>query len=118
MIFQTPSDVKKWLSVFRSREKDILLHIRHYEENKGCFGSQYSNRHIATLQYELMTLHNDMDKILLSVQENIRPILSARYVQRIGWDYINLYTYYSRRQAIRLHNKALKDLVGFKVGTD
>lgn len=116
MVLTTPSEVKNWLYSFRPHEKDILLHIRHYEENKPNFGAPYSNKQIANLQYELLILHRDMDNILSHIPKNIRPILTTRYVRRIGWDYINLYTYYSRRQAIRLHNKALKMLIGIEVG--
>lgn len=118
MVLTTPSEVKNWLYSFRSHEKDILLHIRHYEENRANFGAPYSNKQIANLQYELLILHRDMDNILSHIPDNIKPIFTARYIRRIGWDYINLYSYYSRRQAIRLHNKVLKLLVGIEVGTN
>ena len=61
MVLTTPSEVKNWLYSFRSHEKNILLHIRHYEENKANFGAPYSNKQIANLQYELLILHRDMD---------------------------------------------------------
>ena len=56
-----------------------------------------------------------VEGIFNSLDENERLILTARYIKMIRWDFIEFHVYYSRRQAIRVHNEAVKKLVGADV---
>ena len=71
---------------------------------------------------ELMDIRPDYaniekeDGTLEQVDPDERMILTARYVRRLLWYAMEFHVYFSRRQAIRIHNRAVKKLVGAQVG--
>ena len=57
-------------------------------------------------------LMEDVDKLFSILDDNERTVMTARYINLIRWDYIEFQVFYSRRQAIRAHDKAILKLVG------
>lgn len=124
MTFKNVSEVKNWLRNINIVKGELKLKIKFYkeleEEFNGTAGFEssvkfYKNQ-VEELQEKLKRLISDTDKLFSLLDENERLVMTARYINMIRWDYIELHVYYSRRQAIRVHDGALLKLVGQTVG--
>lgn len=124
MILSNVSEVKKWLRSIQSLRAELSLKIKFYrelgEEFETVSGFEksiaYYRDQIESLQLKLNKLLEDVEKLFNTLDENERLIMEARYINMIRWDFIELHVFYSRRQAIRVHNNALEKLVGQNVG--
>lgn len=43
--------------------------------------------------------------------EDEKNIMTYKYIKGIGWDYISMYAFFSKSQAVRIHNKAIKKII-------
>lgn len=126
MKFNSTNDVRKWLRNIPFLKKELELKIKFYKELQSEFGSstsfsksvKYYESEIEALNKKITAIINDMDKLFNVLDENERMIMTARYINLIRWDYIEMHTFYCRRQAIRIHNRALGKLVGQTVDGD
>lgn len=120
MKFNNIYDVKKWLRNIPFLKKEIELKIKFYKDLENEFNSspsfsktvEYYKSEIEVLQKKMKKLMDDVDKLFSILDENEKMVMTARYINLIRWDYIEFQVYYSRRQAIRVHDKALLKLVG------
>ena len=124
MILTNEKDVKKWSHNFAVIKKEMELKIRFYTELSEDFKGDpvlekqcvvYREK-IKELQKKLDGHMADMERLFATLDESERLVMIARYVSFIKWDYIELHVFYSRRQAIRIHDGAVTKLVGLAVG--
>ena len=120
MKFNNTNEVRKWLRNIPFLKREIELKIKFYKELQNDFDtsssfsetSEYYKSQIEELQNKMKRLMEDVDKLFSILDDNERTVMTARYINLIRWDYIEFQVFYSRRQAIRVHNKALLKLVG------
>ena len=117
-------EVKKWLRNLAIVKSELELKIDFYRELSDGFNGQenlrkYREEYMKKIK-ELKTALNrqlaDIEKLFSILTEEERMILTARYINLVKWDYIEFRVFYSRRQAIRIHDAAILKLVGKEVG--
>ena len=120
MQFKTTDEAKKWLREISSVKKDLKLKIQFYEElitdsrKIGDKGKKYINyylKQIDRLQKQLQDVVPTVEKLFGVLEPDERMVLTAKYLMNISWNAVELHVYYSRRQAIRIHDRAIKKLV-------
>lgn len=125
MRFMTEESVKKWMRGLPLLKKELEMKIVFYTElirdmkKLGEVGEKHCRGYldqIERLQEEIQRLAKDMDRLLDKLDPDEKAVLTARYVRRLLWDAMEFHVYFSRRQAIRIHNRAVKKLVGESVG--
>ncbi len=125
MILNTTNEVKKWLRGLPCAQREMKMKIDFYSDlikDMKKFGNETAKREaiytqeIEKLADKIKNLTIDFDKITEVLDPDEKLILTAKYVRRIMWDAIEFHVHYSRRQAIRIHNEAIKKLVGSQVG--
>lgn len=117
-------EVKKWFRGIPCVKSETALKIEFYKELcrdfKDTPGFEKSVEHykneIAALEAKLNCMLSDMNRLFGLLDETERLVLTARYINLIKWDFIELKIFFSRRQAIRIHDGALRKLVGQEVG--
>lgn len=123
MQFKTTDEARKWLRGIGSTKRDLKLKIQFYEElitdsrkmgDKGKSYIDYYLKQIDELQKQLQDVVPTVEKLFEGLSPDEKMILTAKYLMNITWDAIEVYVYYSRRQAIRIHERAIKKLVGRK----
>lgn len=120
-------EVKKWLRTLPLVKKELELKIQFYKELADDFGKLpggsderaglYLNK-IDELKKRIDTIVSDTERLFKLLDEDERLIMTARYIKLIRWDYIGFHVFYSRRQAIRIHDRAILKLVGQTVGEE
>ncbi len=124
MTLTNEKEVKKWLRNLAIVKAELGLKIKFYQELESDFkdsdglkryGEEYEKK-ICELKDRLDGYIRDTDRLFSLLDENEKMIMIARYIKLIRWDYIQFQVFYSRRQAIRIHDNALKKLVGHTVG--
>lgn len=118
-------EVKKWFRSIPCVKAETALKIDFYNELcrdfKNTSGFEKSVEHykneIKALEAKLNCMISDMNRLFGLLDETERLVLTARYINLIKWDFIELKIFFSRRQAIRIHDNALRKLVGQEVGT-
>lgn len=114
------NDVKNWLRSFPVVKKDIENQMSFYEELAECFMrdinwkkdvERYRNE-VKKLKSKLNLLLKDYERVARVLDEKEKLVLDVKYLKGVRWDYIEMYVFYSRRQAIRIHDAAIKKLVG------
>lgn len=114
------NDVKNWLRSFPVVKKDIENQMSFYEELAECFMRDinwkkdvelYRNE-VKKLKSKLNLLLKDYERVARVLDEKEKLVLDVKYLKGVRWDYIERYVFYSRRQAIRIHDTAIKKLVG------
>lgn len=124
MMLSNEREVKKWLQSFAVIKKELELKIRFYRDlsdefkripafKKQC--DTYRGE-IKKLQTQFDRHMADIERMLENLNEGERLVMVARYLNRVKWDYIELQVFYSRRQAIRIHDSAILKLIGCVVG--
>ncbi len=123
MRLSNENEVKKWLRSICVIKQELKLKIEFYEDLKKSFGglkkgqtAKSYDRIITNLKHRLDMVVRDTERLFSALDENERLIMTIKYLKRIPWDYIEFHVFYSRRQAIRIHNIAVKKLVGQEVG--
>ncbi len=124
MMLSNEREVKKWLRNFAVIKKEFELKIRFYRDLSDEFKAVPSFKkqcdtykdEIRKLQAKLDSHMRDMEKLFERLDEDERLVMVARYINRVKWDYIELQVFYSRRQAIRIHDGAIPKLIGCAVG--
>lgn len=118
MKFNNVHEVKKWLRNIPILKKEAELKIEFYRDLEKCNtpdwckGSEYYSSQIECINKKLKTMLEDVDRLFALLDENERLIMTARYINMIRWDFMEFRVYYSRRQAIRIHDRAIEKLVG------
>lgn len=125
---KTAQEAKKWLRGLPLMRRELSLKIDFYTDlmreckrmgTAGDQGMRYYLNQIALLQEQLRGLTGEVERVLNRLDPDERMILTARYVRRLTWDAMEFHVHYSRRQAIRIHDRALKKLAGVRVeGSD
>ncbi len=124
MMLSNEKEVKKWLRNFAVIKKELELKIRFYREladefkmvpafKKQC--DTYKEE-VKKQQVKFNRHMADMEKLFSHLDEGERLVMTARYISCVKWDYIEMHAFYSRRQAIRVHDGAIPKLVGCRVG--
>lgn len=124
MILNNVKEVKDWLRNIPLVKAEMTLKIKFYQELEEEFNKaegfekslKYYRGQIESLQHKMETLMEDVDRLFKILDENERLVMVARYINLIRWDYIEFHVFYSRRQAIRVHDHAILKLVGQAVG--
>ncbi len=124
MKFKSTNDVRKWFRNLPVVKNELMLKIKFYREiseelQKTQDFEKMLERYkkgVVKLSEKLERLTKDADELLSYLEEHERLIMTARYINVIRWDFIEFKVFYSRRQAIRIHDKALEKLVGKTVG--
>ena len=123
MHFKTTDEARKWLRGITSTKQDLKLKIQFYEElindsrKMGDNGKSYINYYleqIDKLQKQLQNVVPTVEKLFEGLTPDEKMVLTAKYLLNISWNAVELYVYFSRRQAIRIHDRAIKKLVGRK----
>ena len=132
MKFNNTEEAKKWLRDILYTRKQLRLKIQFYQSliedirasgyptqpedtksanalNKIINANVYQEK-IIQLQTELLRRTELFDKMLDSLSGEERCIMTAKYLNGIAWEHIEAHIPYCRRQAIRIHNKALNKL--------
>lgn len=124
MQFKTTDEARKWLRGIGALKKDLKYKIQFYEEliedsrKMGDKGNKYITHYlkqIDELQKQLQDVVPTVEKLFEGLSPDEKMVLTVKYLLNIGWNAVELYVYFSRRQAIRLHEQAIKKLVGRKV---
>lgn len=123
MKFNNAEEVKKWLRSIVHVKRELKLKMEFYRELCGDFekAEGFEKRvlryreEIGRLSEHLKHFIDETDRIFGLLDDAERLVLTARYINSIGWDYIEAKVYFSRRQAIRIHDTAVKKLVGQEV---
>lgn len=123
MKFETERQVKKWLGGLPLLRKDLAMKSEFfadliYESKKRDVGLKhepYYREQIDILHERLKALEADVEKVLEILDPDEKAILTARYIKRLMWDAMEFHVHYSRRQSIRIHNRAIKKLVGTEI---
>lgn len=121
MILKSEEEVKKWLRQIPVLKKELELKIEFYTEIEADFekfNKQFSEgyrKKIDELKYKIDILLAEVDRLLDMLDDTERLVLTAKYIKAIRWDFIEFHVFYSRRQAIRIHNEAIKKLIGQEV---
>ena len=123
MRLNNAEEVKKWLRGIVHTKKELKLKIEFYKELCDDFDKApgFEKRilryreEIGRLSAQLEHFIEETDRIFGLLDDTERMILTARYINTIGWDFIEGKVYFSRRQAIRIHNAAVNRLVGQEV---
>lgn len=127
MQLNSVEEVKKWLGSLPVMRQEMKLKIAFYQDltqdmkklkEAGKKHNAYYFSQIQKLEQRLRQADKDFDRMLEILEPDERLILTARYVRHILWSCIRFHVYFSERQAIRIHNRALKKLVGFTVGEE
>lgn len=116
-------NVKKWLRNLPLVKKELEIKIEFYKELAGDFeGTQSRSRaaeyywnKIEVLGNKLNNMLSDIERLFDLLDEEERLVMTAKYIKLIRWDFIELHVFYSRRQAIRIHNEAIKKFIGQEV---
>ena len=125
MILNTTNEVKKWLRGLPYTQKELKMKIEFYSDlikdmkklgKENSKREEYYLRETERLSEKIKNLTIDFERITEPLDPEEKMILTAKYVRRIIWDAIEFQVHYSRRQAIRIHNEAIKKLVGSQVG--
>ncbi len=124
MVLCSENEVKKWLRNLAIIKKELELKMRFYREITNGAGDDaffrkhciYYREQIEETQNKLKEQMSDVERLFGLLCEDEKLVMTARYITAVKWDYIERYVFYSRRQAIRLHNEAVKKLVGCSVG--
>lgn len=120
MQFKTTDEVKRFFRGIPLIKREISLKIDFYQKlivdnlkiNKGNGKhTHYYREQIEILQKQLRELMPTVDKLLDLLEPEERLVITAKYLNSVNWDNIERLIYYSRRQAIRIHNRAIKRLV-------
>lgn len=123
MKLKNEKEVKTWLRKLPLLKKELELKIDFYTElvadfkKTSSYGKHvdYYNEKIDELKRKIDLHLNETEKILGLLNETERLILTAKYIKMIKWDFMEYHVFYCRRQAIRIHNEALKKLIGIEV---
>lgn len=123
MKLRNEKEVKTWLRKLPLLKKELELKIDFYTElvadfeKTSSYGKHvdYYNEKIDELKRKIDLHLNETEKILGLLNETERLILTAKYIKMIKWDFMEYHVFYCRRQAIRIHNEALKKLIGIEV---
>lgn len=137
MTFYNTEEVKQWMRDILYTRQHLRLKIQFYQnliedtqQGGFCFendpiqkqivssamekiiNTEIYRDKIAQLQKCLLYETELFDKMLDRMNGEERCIMTAKYLNGISWEHIEAYVPYCRRQAIRIHNKALKKLTG------
>ncbi len=92
-----------------------LMRDSRYLGDAGKKHEEYYQAQIARLQEKMKFLAADIERVLDTLDPDEKAVLTARYIRRLMWDAMEFHIYYSRRQAIRIHDRAIEKLVGQEV---
>lgn len=124
MKLQNAESVKGWLRGLPLLKKELEMRIAFYSElaKESRKVSEIGDKHLAyyltqieRLQPRMQTVLREAEKLLDTLLPEERAVLHARYLRRYGWDAMEFQVHYSRRQAIRIHNRAIDKLIGMEV---
>lgn len=121
MILKSEVEVKKWLRQIPVLKKELELKIEFYTEIAADFKKldeqsfEGYKKKINELKCRIDILLAEVDRLFDMLDDTERLVLTAKYIKAIRWDFIEFHVFYSRRQAIRIHNEAIKKLVGQEV---
>lgn len=126
MVLKNALEVKKWFRNISLTKRELNLKISFYQDLAADFAkdeefkhsAEYYRTQIAELEGRLKALMADVNRLLSCLDESEKLILTARYINLVKWDFIEFQVFYSRRQAVRIHDKAILKLVGQTVGDD
>lgn len=128
MIFKTENEVKKWLRGLPLLRKELSMRSEFFSDlvresrkcGVGIKHEDYYIKQIDSLHEQLKILEKNIELALDLLDPDERAIISARYIKHTMWDAMEFHVHYSRRQAIRIHDRAVKRLVGaeLKGGVD
>lgn len=125
MKFTTADEVKKWLRGLPLAKRELKLKMDFYKDlirdnlTMGKGSEKYIafyRQKIEDLQEELIRKTGEMERVLDRLDPEERMVLTARYVKGVLWDAMEFHVHYSRRQAVRIHNQAVENLVGIELG--
>ncbi len=120
MRFENVTDVKKWFRGIVTCKREIELKLEFYrdllndfEKSDGFDKSvKYYKEQIDELQRKMAIRMEETERLMNLLDSDEKMIMTARYINLIKWDFIELQVYYSRRQAVRIHDRAVEKLVG------
>ena len=118
MKLNNEQEVKKWLRNIPLVKREIELKMSFYKELAEDFGNDRAkeyNTRIDELKRRIDNIIIDTKRLFELLDDNERLVMTAKYIKHIRWDFIEYHVFYSRRQAIRIHNEAVKKLVGQEV---
>ena len=124
MKFSTNEEVKTWLRGLALLKKDLemksafytdLMRISRQMGDAGKKHEGYYQAQTERLHHKMQLLTADIERVLDTLDPDEKAVLTARYIRRLMWDAMEFHVYYSRRQAIRIHDRAIKKLVGQEV---
>ncbi len=128
MKFTTTDEVKKWFRNITLLKKEVDLKVKFYSELLHtallpASGSTERDRAFYRHQAEraqkrYINCLDDTERLLSLLDADERTVLTAKYLNHISWDAMEFHIFYSRRQAFRIHDRALQKLVGQTVGED
>lgn len=119
----TSQKVKKWLRNIPFYKRNIELKTQFYKSLYSDFSStsafskatEHYKKELDNLDNEMAQLLSDTKRLFSLLDEKERLVMTARYINLIRWDYIEFQTFFSRRQAIRVHDAAIEKLIGQEV---
>ncbi len=125
MILQTKEEVKTWLRGLSLLKRELEMKSEFYGEliwlsrNLGENGKKHEGYYLAKveeLHQRIQLLGEDIDRVLGILPPEESAVLTARYIKNKLWDAMEFTVHYSKRHAIRLHDRAIQKLIGQEVG--
>ncbi len=127
MKFETTKQVKTWLRGLALLNRDLEMKTGFYLRlQRDCRDLGVVARHheayyldkIEELHKRMQQIGEDVERLMECLDPEERAILTARYIKHLMWDAMEFYVHFSRRHAIRIHDRALKKLIGQEVEAD
>ena len=124
MRFKTEEEVKKWLRGLPLLKKDLSMKSEFYSDlirdskkmgDRGIRHTEYYLRQVEALHEKIKILAQDVETALDTLDPEERAVLTARYIKHLMWDAMEFHIHYSRRQSIRIHDRAVKKLVNVQL---
>ena len=109
-------DKEQWrmkLREFKKQRQGLELSIHMYslaahDAEQLNQNAEYYNRRLEDTQNEQAEVLAWFDALIAPLEHSERKIMTAYYIEDVGWDYINHHVPYGRRQAIRIRDKILR----------
>ncbi len=120
MRLNNEQEVKKWLRNIPLVKRELELKMSFFKDLAADLGVARANeydRRIDELKQRMDNILSDTERLFELLEDNERLVMTAKYINHIRWDFIEYHVFYSRRHAIRIHNEAIKKLVGQEVNS-
>lgn len=89
---------------------NISNRLKNSDKNIELDKDYYLNQ-IDKLKSEIQERDEILERCFELFTEDEKNVMTYKYIKGVGWDYISMYAFFSKSQAVRIHNKAIKKII-------